>query len=72
MYIKQIFGKRLADLRNQAGEKRGDLAELLCVSVEQVRLMEAGKRTTSFEKLVLICQHYQVSADYLLGLKETP
>ena len=31
-----------------------------------------GRRTTSFENLASICTHYNVSADYLLGLIDEP
>ena len=72
MPIKEIFGNRLSALRKQAGESREALGEILSVSTEQIRLMEIGKRASTFEKLVLICEHYQVSADYLLGLSDEP
>ncbi len=72
MPIKEIFGKRLSALRKEVGESREDLGEILSVSVEQIRLMEIGKRASTFEKLVMICEHYQVSADYLLGLTDEP
>ncbi len=32
--------------------------------------MESGRKTTTTEKLSLICRHYHVSADYLLGLSD--
>ena len=31
-----------------------------------------GKKTTVSEKIVKICRHYRVSADYLLGLSDDP
>ena len=34
--------------------------------------MENGRKTTTFEKLTIICKHYNVSADYLLGLIDEP
>ena len=46
------------------------LAELLDVSVNQISEMEKGTRMTTLEKLAVICQHYNVSADYLLGLTD--
>ena len=29
-----------------------------------------GKKTAALEKSALICEHYQVSADYLLGFRD--
>ena len=34
--------------------------------------IERGNRTTSAERIALICEHYGVSADYLLGLTDDP
>ena len=34
--------------------------------------IERGNRTTSAERIALICEHYQVSSDYLLGLVDDP
>ena len=31
-----------------------------------------GRATTSAERIALICQHYNISADYLLGLTDDP
>ena len=72
MFHKDLYGLRLKKLRNQAGEKQADLAELLGVKPNQIVEMENGRKTTTFEKLTIICQHYNVSADYLLGLIDEP
>ena len=34
--------------------------------------MENGKKTTTAEKIALICEHYNISSDYLLGLTDDP
>ena len=62
MFHKDLYGLRLKKLRNQAGEKQADLAELLGVKPNQIVEMENGRKTTTFEKLTMICQHYNVSA----------
>jgi len=72
MTTKEIFSQRLRELRKQSGQPQKVLAELLGVSVNQVSEMEKGTRMTTLEKLVLICRHYHVSADYLLGLTDKP
>ena len=72
MFHKDLCGLRLKKLRNQAGEKQADLAELLGVKPNQIVEMENGRKTTTFEKLTIICRHYNVSADYLLGLIDEP
>ena len=72
MFHKERFASRLRQLREVAGERQQTLAELLQVSVNQISEMERGRKTTSFERLVLLCEHYHVSADYLLGLSDDP
>ena len=72
MLDKKLFGTRLRAARNKKREAQASLAVLLGVSVTQVSDMENGKTGTTLERLVLICEHYQISADYLLGLKDTP
>ena len=45
-------------------------AQLLGVGKTQISEMENGNAFTTLEKLVLICEHYHVSSDYLLGLSD--
>lgn len=71
MFHKKDFGSRLRQLRTDNNENQKVLAELLNVTVTQVSDMENGKVSTTLEKLVLICEHYHVSSDYLLGLSDT-
>lgn len=72
MFHKDLYGHRLKKLRMQAGEKQAELAALIGVKPNQVVEMENGRKTTSFERLTIICRHYNVSADYLLGLIDRP
>ena len=72
MFTKESFGQRLRQLRKDARETQEDLAAILQVTKTQISDMEKGKKTTTIEKLVLICEHYRVSSDYLLGLKDDP
>ena len=72
MFSKELFGERLRALRKNKGEKQDDLAEVIGVQKSQVCEMEKGYKTTTLEKFALICEHYQVSADYLLGFKNQP
>ena len=38
----------------------------------QISGIEKGIATTTAERIALICLHYNVSADYLLGLTDDP
>lgn len=70
MFQKEIFAQRLRQLRSEAKEGRKELAEIMGVSVSQISEMENGRKATTMDRLVLLCEHYKVSSDYLLGLKD--
>ena len=63
-----MIGERLAEVRKDHGDRQRDLAEKLNVVYFTVSSWEQGKSEPSHELLVKICQLYQVSADYLLGV----
>ena len=70
MFSKELFGARLCEVRKKHGETQTDLATLIGVKKTQISEMENGKKTTTAEKIALICAHYKISADYLLGLED--
>ena len=70
MEFKDIFSQRLQTLRKSAGENQETLGACIGIGKTGVREMENGRKTTTLEKLAVICQHYNVSADYLLGLTD--
>ena len=72
MFSKEIFGERLKEIRKKNRETQDDLALVLDVGKSHISEMERGNRTTTAEKIALICEHYRVSADYLLGLSDDP
>lgn len=71
MFNRKIFGARLLSLRTEKGIPQAKIAQLLGVSTTQAGDMERGKSGTTLERLVLLSEFYQVSTDYLLGLKDT-
>ena len=72
MFSKELFGERIRELRQKKNEVQSDLAQLLDVRVSHISEIERGHRTTSPERIVLLCQHFKVSSDYLLGLTDNP
>lgn len=72
MFSSEIFGQRLRAARKARGEKQEDLGLVLGVKKSQISEMERGSTSTTLEKLSIICRHYNVSADYLLGLTDDP
>ena len=72
MFSKEIFGQRLKAIRKEKKETQDDLALVLDVGKSHISEMERGNRTTTAEKIALICEHYHISSDYLLGLSDDP
>lgn len=72
MFSKELFGARLREIRKKQRETQEGLAAVLGVSHVQISDMEKGKKTTTLEKFALLCEHYKVSPDYLLGFSDDP
>ena len=72
MYHNELFGLRLRKLRDRDRETQKDLAQFLGVKPNQIGEMENGRGATTLAKLALLCEHYNISADYLLGLTDEP
>ena len=65
-----LFPKRLKDLRTENTMTRAQLAERLNISVRLVSYWENGERECNFDMLVKLAQIFDVSVDYMLGIKD--
>lgn len=72
MFSKEIFGQRLLEIRKQNNETQSELGKILDLAKGRISDMENGRNTTTVDKIFLICEHYKVSSDYLLGLSDDP
>lgn len=70
MFSKELFAQRIMGLRTSHHETQGDLGAVIGVGRNAISEIECGRKTTTTEKLAKICKHYNVSADYLLGLSD--
>lgn len=70
MFSKKLFGQRVQEIRKIHHETQKNLGDVIGTRANNVSEMEAGKKTTTSEKIAKICKHYNVSADYLLGLSD--
>lgn len=64
------FAARLTELLNENKISKRELAKRIGVSATSVSDWSTGKIQPTVENLYLICEYFQVSADYMLGLKE--
>ena len=72
MLCKEIFAIRVKKIRKAHGEQQKELAEAIGATQATISDIENGRKATSFDRFAAICQHYNVSADYLLGLIDEP
>ena len=72
MFSREIFGSRLRQIRQKHGDSQAEAAAVVGGTVTLISDMEKGRRTTTLDKLVQLAQHYNISADYLLGLTDEP
>lgn len=64
------FCSRLKELRQEHNLSVLALSKILTVSHSTILRWERGEITPSIEYLFKICQHFGISADYLLGLED--
>ncbi|MNI51207.1 HTH-type transcriptional regulator ImmR [compost metagenome] len=62
-----MFGKRLAELRNNLGISQYELAARMNLSRGQIANYEQGTREPDFNTLTLLADFFEVSLDSLLG-----
>lgn len=68
----ELFAYRVKKLRKQCGLNQKELGEAIGLTAKSISTIESGLRTTTIEKLILLAKYFDVSADYLLGLKDEP
>lgn len=63
---------RIRDLREDRDLSQAQIAHVIKTTQQQYSKIETGKADISGEKLVLLAEFYNVSADYILGLTNEP
>lgn len=66
----KIFGERLLELRKDRNISQARLAKELEVSSGVVCLWETNRSEPTAPNIVKLAEYFDVSADYLLGLKD--
>ena len=72
MFSKEQFGQRLCEIRKQHNETQFQLGDAIGLAKSRISEIENGKNSTPVENIAKICEHYKVSADYLLGFTDNP
>lgn len=63
---------RIRDLREDHDLSQAEVARVLKTTQQQYSKIETGKADISGEKLKLLAEFYNISADYILGLTNEP
>ena len=63
------YYQRIRDMREDFDMSQQDVAELLNITRQQYQLYESGKREMPMHLFVALARHYNVSLDYLAGLR---
>lgn len=62
-------GERLKESRKQAGYTQAEVAKIMYMTQQQYSRFENGIFELNYQQIVKLCQLYDISADYLFGLK---
>ncbi|MBQ9953562.1 MAG: helix-turn-helix transcriptional regulator [Clostridia bacterium] len=63
---------RIKDLREDNDLLQKDMAQIIKTTQQQYSKIELGKSDIDGQKLILLAKHFNVSADYILGLTNEP
>lgn len=66
------FAARVYELRISRRMTQKELGEAIGLTGKAICTIEAGSRKTTIDKLILLAKFFDVSTDYLLGLKDEP
>lgn len=67
-----LFPQRLKEVRGSQKITQKATADFLEIREQAYQMYEYGKREPNFETLEKLCNYFNVSADYLLGLSDDP
>ena len=67
----EIFAERLKDLRQGMKLSQKDLAVKTSLTQSAISKWELGTRQIGIDALRILARFFKVSADYLIGLKDT-
>lgn len=62
------YHEKIKALREDKDETKEQLAKAIGTTRQQIYRYERGEQEPTASKLKAICEHYGVSADYILGL----
>lgn len=68
--VENKFAKRLKEIREENQVSQAELADELLCKQSTIAKWESGEREPSLDIILAICIYFEVSSDFLLGLKD--
>lgn len=65
---KQLYLKRLREIREDNDLLQKDIADVLGITKQQYQLYESGKRDIPVDLLVVYSRYFEISLDYIVEL----
>jgi len=66
------YYKRIREIRIKNNETQKQLADLLETTQQAYLKYEKGINEMPIRRIIKLCEHYNLSADYMLGLTDQP
>lgn len=66
----KTYIERIRELREDNDLKQKDIAQYLGTTQQVYSRYEKGENDMPIRHIIALCKYYNVSADYLLGLKD--
>ena len=66
-----VVNDRLIEIRKKRSLSQANIAEILDMHQQQYSRYESGKFDIPVRHIITLCKFYHISADWLLGLKDT-
>lgn len=67
--MNMYYQKTIKDLREDHDKTQSEIAEILGTSQTMYARYERGANELPIHHLITLCNYYNVSADYVLGIK---
>lgn len=72
MQERETYCDRLRELREDRGLTQKEIAAVLGTTQQVYSRYEKGENEMPVRHVITLCRYYEVSADYLLGLRKRP
>lgn len=66
------IGVKLQKIRTDKGLSQKEVSDIIGISRAALSYYESGQRTPDIAILYRLCRFYEISIDYLMGMKDTP